>query len=158
MLVQSNQQERIMYQHILIATDGSDVGERGVEHGVAIAKALGARVTIITVTEPYPIATGEFAYIPSDATMETYVTSQREAAASRLAAAKAAADRAGVAAETLHVSDAQPAEAILDAAKTRGCDLIVMGSHGRRGLGRLLLGSKTYEVVSHGHTPVLVVR
>jgi nucleotide-binding universal stress UspA family protein len=147
-----------MYQHILIATDGSEVGEKGVEHGIAIAKALGARVTFVTVTEPYPIATGEFAYIPSDATMETYLTSQQENAATRLAAAKASAEQAGVAAETLHVTDTQPAEAIVEAAKARDCDLIVMGSHGRRGLGRLLLGSKTYEVVSHGHTPVLVVR
>jgi nucleotide-binding universal stress UspA family protein len=147
-----------MYQHILIATDGSEVGEKGVEHGIAVAKALGARVTFITVTEPYPIAGGEFAYVPSDATIATYLSSQQESAQTRLAAAKASADSAGVPAETLHVSDVQPAEAIVDAAKSLNCDLIVMGSHGRRGLGRLLLGSKTYEVVSHGHTPVLVVR
>ena len=147
-----------MYKHILIATDGSDVGEKGVEHGLALAKALGAQATIITVTEPFPIAGGEFAYVPSDALMESYETSQQGTAIARLAAGKAAADEAGVSVETLHVVDAQPAEAILAAAKARGCDLIAMGSHGRRGLGRLVLGSKTHEVVSHGHIPVLVVR
>lgn len=147
-----------MYQHILIATDGSEVAEKGVEHGIAIAKALGARATIITVTEPYPIAGGEFAYVPSTTTIETYLSSQRESAEAFVAAAKTKADRAGVAAETLYVSDAPPAEAIVEAAKSLNCDLIVMGSHGRRGLGRLLLGSKTYEVVSHGQIPVLVVR
>jgi nucleotide-binding universal stress UspA family protein len=90
--------------------------------------------------------------------MESYESSLRETATARLAAAEAAAERDGIAIETLHVADAQPAEAILAAAKSRECDLIAMGSHGRRGLGRLMLGSKTYEVLSHGHIPVLVVR
>src|SRR5690606_8215405 len=99
-----------------------------------------------------------FAYAPSEAMMKSYETSQRERANARLAAVKTAAEQTGVEIETLHVADAQPAEAILAAAKSRNCDLIVMGSHGRRGLGRLMLGSKTYEVVSHGHIPVLVVR
>lgn len=147
-----------MYKNILIATDGSDVAEKGVDHGLSLAKALGARVTIITVTEPFPMAGGEFAYAPNASVMESYESSQQETAKARLAAVEAAADRAGVAVETLHVADAQPAEAILAAAKSRDCDLIAMGSHGRRGLGRLMLGSKTYEVLSHGHIPVLVVR
>ena len=112
----------------------------------------------IAVTEPFPVAGGEFAYVPSDAMLESYEACQQERANARLAAVKALADQAGVAVEILHVADAQPAEAILAAAKAHGCDLITMGSHGRRGLGRLLLGSKTYEVVSHGHIPVLVVR
>jgi nucleotide-binding universal stress UspA family protein len=60
--------------------------------------------------------------------------------------------------ETVHVADAQPAEAIIDVAKSRNCDLIAMGSHGRRGVGRLVLGSKTWEVVAHSEVPVLVVR
>jgi nucleotide-binding universal stress UspA family protein len=158
MLRESNKEERIMYQHILIATDGSEVSEKAVEHGIAVAKALGARATIMTVTEPYPIASGEFAYVPSGAAMESYMTAQQESAQTLVSAAKASAERAGVAAETHYVSDAQPAEAIVDAAKSLGCDLIVMGSHGRRGLGRVLLGSKTNEVVAHGHIPVLVVR
>lgn len=149
-----------MYKHILIATDGSDVGEKGVEHGLALAKSLGARVTIITVTEPFPVSVSgeEFAYVPSNEMLESYESGQQERANARLAAVKSSADQAGVAVETMHVADAQPAEAILAAAKARNCDLITMGSHGRRGLGRLMLGSKTYEVVSHGHIPVLVVR
>ncbi|MDO8410942.1 MAG: universal stress protein [Phenylobacterium sp.] len=75
-----------------------------------------------------------------------------------LSAAKGAADQAGVSADTLHVPNAQPAEAIIDAAKSRDCSLIVMASHGRRGLNRLLLGSTTSEVLAHSAVPVLVVR
>ncbi|MBV1692109.1 universal stress protein [Novosphingobium sp. G106] len=147
-----------MYKHLLIATDDSDVGEKGVEHGLSLAKALGARATIITVTEPFPITGGEFALVPGEALLGSYEASQRERATATLTAVKASADRVGIAVETLHVADAQPAEAILATAKSLNCDLIIMGSHGRRGLGRLILGSKTYEVVSHGHIPVLVVR
>lgn len=147
-----------MYTHILIAADGSDVSQKGVDHGLALAKALGARALVVTVTEPFPITGGDFAYVPSETMIEDFQAGQAKAAGATLAAIKAAADQAGVAVETLHVSDVLPAEAILAAAESHGCDLIVMGSHGRRGLGRLVLGSKAYEVVSHGHIPVLVVR
>lgn len=147
-----------MYTHLLIATDGSDVGQKGVDHGLALAKALGARALIVTVTEPFPATAGDFAYIPSESMIDDYQAGQAKAAAATLSAIKAAADQAGVVAETVHVADVQPAEAILATAEAHGCDLIVMGSHGRRGLGRLVLGSKAYEVVSHGHVPVLVVR
>jgi nucleotide-binding universal stress UspA family protein len=75
-----------------------------------------------------------------------------------LNAAKSAADRVGVTAETLHIPNAQPAEAIIEAAKSRNCSLIAMASHGRRGLGRLVLGSVTAEVLAHSPVPVLVVR
>jgi nucleotide-binding universal stress UspA family protein len=75
-----------------------------------------------------------------------------------LVSAKAAADRAGVAADTLHVPDRWPADAIIEVAEARGCNLIVMASHGRRGLGRLILGSQTSEVLAHSKIPVLVVR
>ncbi|MDX3911156.1 MAG: universal stress protein [Sphingobium sp.] len=148
-----------MYKHILIATDGSDVGQKGVDHGIALARDLRARVTLITVTEPYPVyAGGEFGFVPSDALMGDYMSGQKEAATAMLSAAEKAAASAGLEVSTIHVAEAQPAEAIIEAAQSHGCDLVVMGSHGRRGIGRLALGSKTWEVVAHSHVPVLVVR
>jgi nucleotide-binding universal stress UspA family protein len=151
--------EMPVYKHILVATDGSDVGERGFEQGLALAKALGGRVTVLTVTEPFPIYAGGDLGFPSSATMiATYGSDQSEAAEALLARARQSAEREGVDVETVHVADAQPAEAIIDVAKSRNCDLIAMGSHGRRGVGRLVLGSKTWEVVAHSEVPVLVVR
>ena len=83
---------------------------------------------------------------------------QKKFAGETLAAAQAAAGKAGVKADHLHVADARAADAILETAEARGCDLIVMASHGRRGVERMLLGSQTAEVVSHSRLPVLVVR
>ena len=90
--------------------------------------------------------------------MADYDKVQDEFANRVFAGAKQAAEQHGVAVETIHVRNAQPAEAILETAKAQGCDLIVMASHGRRGLGRLLLGSQTSEVVTRSPLPVLVVR
>ncbi|MCX7303940.1 MAG: universal stress protein [Hyphomicrobiales bacterium] len=149
-----------MYKHILISTDGSDVAQKGVEHGLSLAKNLNATVTIITVTEPFPVyASGAAAgWAPGPIDMAGYEEGQKEFADKVLANAKAAAAKMGVAANVLHVPDARPAEAIVDAARSQGCSLIVMSSHGRRGLGRLLLGSQTSEVLTHSPVPVLVVR
>lgn len=143
-----------MFKHILVSTDGSEVAQRGVDRGLSLAKDLGAKVTIITVTDRFPIYAGSgFDYPVSD-----YTAGLAEAANRLLAAAKQAADRLGVTAETLYVPDANSAEAIIEAAKSKNCDLITMGSHGRRGLGRLLLGSTTSEVLAHSPVPVLVVK
>jgi nucleotide-binding universal stress UspA family protein len=90
--------------------------------------------------------------------MAEYDAGQKEWADGVLARVKAAAEKLGVQAETLHVPDARPAEAILEAAQSRGSSLIAMSSHGRRGIGRLLLGSQTQEVLAHSPVPVLVVR
>ena len=146
-----------MYKHILISTDGSDVAQKDVDQGLALAKALGARVTLITVTESFPIyASAGAGWVSTE--MANYDDIQKEHAEKILATAKQAADGLGVTAETLYVPNASPAEAIVEAAKSRGCDMIAMASHGRRGIGRLLLGSQTSEVVSHAPVPVLVVR
>lgn len=149
-----------MYTHILIAVDGSDVGQKGLEQGLSLAKALGARATVVTVSEPFPYAatSGAFGYIASEAAIADYGSGQEETANAILKAAAEAAGRIGVAIDAVHVPDAQPAEAIIHGAETRNCDLIIMGSHGRRGLGRLMLGSKASEVVTHSKIPVLVVR
>lgn len=146
-----------MYQHILISTDGSEVAQKGVDHGLTLAKGLGARVTVVTATERLPIyATidGGFGAV----TYTDYGADQKEAAENVLAGAKAAADRMAVPVETVLCENAIPAEAIIETAKARNCSLIVMASHGRRGLGRLVLGSVTAEVLAHSPVPVLVVR
>jgi len=150
-----------MYTHILIATDGSELAQKGVDHGLSLAKNLGAKVTILTATEPFPysasagVAAG---WVPGPDDVSLYEQGQKETADKLLADAKAAATAKGVTAETVQVPDTYPAEAIIETAKAKGCDLIVMASHGRRGLGRLILGSQTAEVLHASTVPVLVVR
>lgn len=146
-----------MYKHILISTDGSEVARKGVDHGLALAKSVGAKVTIVMVTERFPMYGGS-EWIPGPTEMAAYEAAQMEGAAKVLADVRAAADGLGVAAETVHVPEAQPAEAIVATATERTCDLIAMSSHGRRGLRRLLLGSQTAEVLVSSPVPVLVVR
>ena len=150
-----------MYEHILISTDGSEVAQKGVDHGLSLAKNLGARITIVMVTEPFPfpmhagIAGG---WVPGPEDMSRYEASQKEMAQKVMGAVEAAAKKLGVPAGTVHVPDAYPAEAIIEVAKARDCSLIVMASHGRRGLRRLVLGSQTWEVLANSPVPVLVVR
>ena len=146
-----------MYKQILISTDGSEVAQKGVDHGLFLAKGLGAKVTIVTVTERFPVHAGPH-WIPGPAEIADYSARQEEAATQVLADAKAAAERLGVEAETIHVPEAQPAAAIIATASKRHCDLVVMASHGRRGLDRLLLGSQTSEVLVGSPVPVLVVK
>jgi len=146
-----------MYTHILIPTDGSEVARKGVDHGLSLAKSVGAKVTIVMVTERWPVYGGPD-WIPGPTEMAQYEARQKEGAATVLADVKAAADRLGVDAETVHVPEAQPAEAIIATANERHCNLIVMASHGRRGFRRLLLGSQTSEVLVGSPVPVLVVK
>jgi nucleotide-binding universal stress UspA family protein len=145
-----------MYKHILIATDGSDLAQKGVDQGFALGKALAAKVTAVTVTEPLAaMLVGEAAIaLPID----DYDKAASADAARILAGVTASAAKAGVTCDTLHVKDQYPAEGIVDAAKARGCDLIIVTSHGRRGLSRLLLGSQATRVLTHSEVPVLVCR
>lgn len=145
-----------MYKHILIATDGSDLALKAVDQGLALAKALNAKVTAITATEPWTsVASGEMAMaFPID----EYEKGCAEGAARILGAVSQSADKAGVACQSVHVKDRSAAEGIIETAKSRGCDLIVMASHGRRGLSRLLLGSQANNVVTHSAVPVLICR
>ena len=150
-----------MYANFLLSMDGSDVARKGVENGIALAKALNAKVTVITVTEPKPV---EFVnghtggWIPSQEEVDRFDGACKERAGKVLDEAQAMAQQIGISTELFHVSNAHPATAIVEAAKSRGCDLIVMASHGRRGLRKLLLGSQTSEVLTDGSVPVLVVR
>jgi nucleotide-binding universal stress UspA family protein len=149
-----------MYANILLSTDGSDVAKKGVKHGVALTKALNAKATIITVTEPLPVDYGSghaSGWIPSKEEFDSFDAACKEQAGKVLDGARAIAEQIGVSPELVHVPNAHPATAIIETAKSRGCDLIVMASHGRRGLRKLLLGSQTSEVVMEGSVPVLVV-
>src|SRR5262245_49689692 len=128
-----------MFKHILIATDGSELAGKAVETGLALAGQLKAMVTVVTATEPWSTAVGDAA--PAFAfPVDDYEKAAAEGASRILAAAASAAAKQGVACDTVRVSDF-PAEAIIETAKKRVCDLIVMASHGRRGVARFLLGS-----------------
>jgi len=145
-----------MFKHILVATDGSDLAQKAVDQGLALAAALGAKVTAVTVTPPWTsIAPEQAAFALS---IEDYRRCVAENAGEILSRVEAAAGRLGVPCTARHVPDAFPAEGILDTAKDLGCDVIVMASHGRRGLKRVLLGSQASEVTTQSLVPVLICR
>ena len=149
-----------MYANILLSTDGSDVARKGVKHGIELAKALNAKVTVIAVTEPLPVDYGSghaSGWIPTQEEVDSFNAGRKAFAGMVLDEARAVAEQIGISAELVHIPDAHPATAIIETAKSRGCDLIVMGSHGRRGLRKLFLGSQTSEVLADGSVPVLVV-
>ena len=127
-----------MYRYILIPTDGSKLAERGVTHGLALAKSVGAKAFIIYVVEPLLAVSGDFASV--------------------LDHAADAATEAGVSYETIQVENVPPDQAIVRAAEEKGCDVIVMSWHGRSGLSTLLIGSVTNKVLTYAKTPVLVCR
>lgn len=148
-----------MYKNILIATDGSELAAKGVEHGLALAGPLGAKVTVLTVTEPLRREAVQAAIAGGvDDPVARYDQQIDDAMKKHFASIEQRALEHGVSMDLLHEIDDHPAEAIVRAASLRGCDLIVMASHGRHGVQRLLLGSQTAEVVTHSTIPVLVVR
>ena len=118
-----------MHTHILIPTDGSDLSAEAIQYGTALAKAVNARVTGVTVSTPFHIFAVEQDTIQD--TLESYRQRMTTVAAQRLDKVKEAAEAAGVDCELVHVEHAHPYNAIIDIAKAKGCDLIVMASHGR---------------------------
>jgi len=138
-----------MYKHILIPTDGSALSQAAVAHGVSLAKSVGAKVTIVTVSIPEVMPT---------TTAEQYAKQVAVVATRYLDAAKEVAQTAGVSCDTVYVELNQPYLAIIDTAAKRSCDLIIMASHGRRGIAAIVLGSETNKVLTHSNIPVLVVR
>lgn len=137
-------------------TDGSELAEQGVKHGLALAKQLQAKVTVVTVSEPWTTYVNGEAAIAFP--MEEFEKSAAEQAASVLDHAKGLATAAGTSCETVYIKDQFVADGIIKAAEDGGCDLIVMSSHGRRGLSRLLLGSQATGVLTHSKIPVLIYR
>lgn len=144
-----------MFKKILVATDGSDLSRRAVDTAVGLARSLGASLVGVTAVDAYPYS--GVGQIEPAAYSEFQARAAAEAA-DRLAALESAARAAGVACECLSRDGAPPWRAILDAAAETGCDAIVMASHGRRGVGALLLGSETQHVLARSTLPVIVVR
>jgi nucleotide-binding universal stress UspA family protein len=144
-----------MYQHILVPTDGSDISQKAVAHAIALARSIGARLHTVSVSDPFPYAA--VSEIQSVSPQE-YLDAQERIAQARIADVVQAASAGGVACEGHVVEADHPWEAIIDQARQYGCDLIVMASHGRRGVSALLLGSETQKVLTHTTIPVLIVR
>ena len=144
-----------MYRHILIPTDGSALSEMAIEHGMALAASTKAKVTVLTVSAPFNAVTAVPGITESAA---EYKERAALLAATYLAVAHGAATAAKVPCEGLHVEHDHPYRAIIDTAAMRGCDVIVMASHGRGGMAAVVLGSETLKVLTHSAIPVMVFR
>lgn len=144
-----------MFKRILVPTDGSELSDKAIDGAVALAKSLNASLVGVTVIEPYSYSNLS-EYRPE--TMDDYEERMAKAAAARLGRVTDRATAAGVAVQTLSLKSFTPFEAIISAASTEKCDLIMMASHGRRGLGAVLLGSETQKVLTHSTIPVMVFR
>lgn len=145
-----------MYKHLLIATDGSELGHEAVGQGLSLARALGAKATVVTVTAPW------FGFGPDGITqslsLEDYERMTESHAASILSSAIEMARKSGISCDTLHVKNQSPSDGIVETARRLGCDLIVVASHGRRGISRLVLGSQANRILVQSPVPVLIYR
>jgi nucleotide-binding universal stress UspA family protein len=144
-----------MFKRILVPTDGSDITAKAVQTAIQMAKENGASIFAISVKEPFPYsAISEMQPVPP----QEFYDAQQRIADARVKTIVDAAAKAGVASSAHTVEALHPWEAILDHAKAQQCDLIVMASHGRRGVSALLLGSETSRVLTHSAIPVLVIK
>jgi nucleotide-binding universal stress UspA family protein len=145
-----------MYKNILIPTDGSELSGKALRDGIYLAKTLGAKITVLTVSMPFHVFTLTMEVVID--TAPEYASRMQAKAAKILDEAATNAKAAGVECETMHVEHEHPYQAIINAARNKGCDLITMASHGRRGVAALVLGSVTMQVLTHSKIPVLVHR
>ena len=143
-----------MYTNILIPTDGSALAEKAVR--ACLAKRISAKVTVLTVLPPFHTLTIDTQMIED--TPAQYKARMHKHAEKTLGAVASAAQAANVSCETVQIEDDHPYQAIIDTATSKGCDLIVMASHGRHGVSALVLGSETVKVLTHCKIPVLVHR
>ena len=144
-----------MFKRILVPTDGSDITAKAIDTSIALAKSVGAQLYTISVKEPFPYsAISEMQPTPP----QEFFDAQERIASKRVQAVVDLCATAGVPCQTHTVEALHPWEAIIDHAKRMECDLLVMASHGRRGVSALLLGSETQKVLTHSKVPVLVVR
>jgi nucleotide-binding universal stress UspA family protein len=146
-----------MYKHILLPTDGSELAHKAVRQGLELAKALNAKVTVVTVSAPWPVGEtggGMVVAVP----IAEYDSAVAKEASRVLLQAGNLAKEIGVECTTLHVPNQFPAEGIVEQANARGCDLIVMASHGRRGLAKFMLGSQATRVLAYSTVPVLICK
>ncbi len=144
-----------MFEHILVPVDGSPTAQLAVEKAIGLAKAFGSRVTAIFVIDPYPFSGigTDFAYGQTE-----YLSAATAEANASVRVARTAFDAAGVSVDTSVIESHAAWRGIVESAESIQADLIVMGSHGRSGLEKLVLGSVTQAVLSHTKLPVLVVR
>lgn len=148
-----------MFKHLLLPTDGSKLSDRAVQRGVELAAAIGARVTAVHVIPEFQMMADESFALPTSIELKERYEKEAKARAARMLEKIAARARAaGVKYEGLVTVGQTPYEDIIETAKKRKCDLIMMASHGRRGISALLLGSETSKVLTHSKVPVLVVR
>ena len=148
-----------MFKHILLPTDGSKLSDRAVQRGIELAEALGARVTAVHVIPEFRMMADESFVLPNSVEIQRRYEKESKARSDKMLnkiGERAAAAR--VKFEGVSVTGDVPYEQIINAAKRHKCDLIMMASHGRRGLSGLLLGSETSKVLTHSKIPVLVVR
>ncbi len=145
-----------MYARILIPTDGSELSDKAIDHGLALAKAIGAKVTILRVTsQPAPMVyEGVVVALPTEEIRQEIAKNVEQ----YFATVRAKAAKAAVETETVQIENDVPWQTIIDTAKSKGAGLIVMASHGRRGISAVLLGSETQKVLTHSTVPVLVCR
>ena len=148
------------FKHILLPTDGSRLSGKAVKAAIALARLTKARISALHVTYPYtpPVYVDTFIPEPAVYTQEEHKRATRAAAERVLDAVEKSARAAKVRCDKVHVVDASPWRAVLRTARSRGCDLVVMASHGRRGVEALILGSETTKVLTHSRVPVMVCR
>jgi nucleotide-binding universal stress UspA family protein len=144
-----------MFKRILLPTDGSDITQKAVQSAIGLARAVGAQIYTVSVKEPFPYST--ISEMQPSLPQEFFEVQERTAT-KRVKDVVDACTAAGVPCEAHTLEALHPWEAIIDHASSRDCDLIVMASHGRRGVTALLLGSETTRVLTHSKIPVLVVR
>jgi nucleotide-binding universal stress UspA family protein len=147
-----------MYKHILVATDGSKLSQRAVTHAIALAQALGAKLTAFYASPDYPLPAYADGVVYEPVSKKEYAALANQEAEKVLGAIAEKAQAGGLECATVHTIAPAPWEAILNAAKKAKADAIVMASHGRRGVSALLLGSETQKVLTHSKIPVIVVR
>jgi nucleotide-binding universal stress UspA family protein len=149
------QRSLAMFQSILVPTDGSQVTSKAVSTAIELAQRFNAKLHALSVKEPFPYsAMSEMQPVPP----QEFYDAQERIAVERVKAVVGAAQAAGMSCSGHTVEALHPWEAILEHAQTQGCDLIVMASHGRRGVAALLLGSETQRVLTHSPLPVLIVK
>lgn len=148
-----------MFKHILLPTDGSKLADRAIVRGLALAKSLDAKITLLSVVPEFRMVVDESFAVPMSAELKRrYERDAKARAEDMLEKVMRRVTKAGLKGSTVVVASDLPYQQIIAVAKKRKCDLVVMASHGRRGLTGLLLGSETVKVLTHSKVPVLVVR
>ncbi|HUL93634.1 MAG TPA: universal stress protein [Burkholderiales bacterium] len=148
-----------MYRRILVSTDGSRLSAKAIRTAAGLAKVCNAKLTGVYVIPPYaPPVYSEGSVFGMPVSRRVYQESTAKIAKKALAVVEIEAETAGVESSTVYVTGDQPWQAIIQTARSKKCDAIVMASHGRRGLAGVLLGSETVKVLTHSRVPVLVCR